>query len=50
MCPLTMEASYALLLALGLLACNVADPGISKEKAMAVLQGFGYTDITIAPC
>jgi hypothetical protein len=38
-----------LLLALAVLACSRADPGISREKAAAVLRGFDFTDLSLQP-
>jgi hypothetical protein len=33
--------------ALVVMACSHTDPGISREKAEAVLQAFDYTDIAL---
>jgi hypothetical protein len=37
------------LLSLLVLACNRADPGISRERAEAVLRSFDYTGISLQP-
>lgn len=38
-----------LLLALAVLACSRADPGISREHAEAVLRGFDFTNLSLQP-
>jgi hypothetical protein len=38
-----------LLLALAVLACSRADPGISVEHAEAVLRGFDFTNLSLQP-
>ena len=37
------------LVALVVVACSRADPGISREKAEAVLRGFNLTDLSLQP-
>ena len=39
----------ALLLPLIILACSRADPGISREKAEAVLRSFNLADLSLQP-
>ena len=38
-----------LLLPLVILACSNADPGISREKAEAVLRRFNLTELSLQP-
>jgi hypothetical protein len=38
-----------LMLSLVVLACSRADPGISREKAEAVLRSFDFTDLSLQP-
>ena len=38
-----------LLLPLIILACSRADPGISREKAEAVLRSFNLADLSLQP-
>ena len=49
-CGLAIQRQTALLvlvLALTLAACSRADPGISREKAEAVLKVYDYTEIAL---
>ena len=36
-------------IALSVLACSRTDPGISREKAEAILRAFDFTDIQLQP-
>ena len=36
-------------IALSVLACSRIDPGISREKAEAILRAFDFTDIELQP-
>ena len=47
-CGLAIQRQIALLvLALTLTACSRTDPGISREKAEAVLKVYDYTEIAL---
>jgi hypothetical protein len=39
----------AVAIALSVLACSRTDPGISREKAEAILRAFDFTDIELQP-
>ena len=49
MCSAPARRVVLVAIALSVLACSRTDPGISREKAEAILRAFDFTDIELQP-